>query len=522
MATTSWTIEIDWEREGNFNGIYADVTAYVLNANWFIGMRQAYQEMGDDSFLELSLRNDDKRFSPENSSSPLSGFLAAYRPVRVQSNDGTTTRTHFTGWVESIQPTVNQYGERQVKITCAGPMQFYKAQETRLTIQENQSTDAIINALLNEVRLPPALDGMAIIDLPGSIIGSVNIVGDTTINRNLDNGKSTLAYAADNWSQPDADGSRNSFNVYQAIEDIVAAERGRFYFNREGEAIFLNRHHLITDQTLTATLDNGMVEMAYRYAHQGDFANYVTVNCHPRSISVSETELLWQLDQEITLQPGEEREINAPYKDGSNNRIGGRNVALSNVSFAETGNFLAGTVILENAGANQSTVLIRNPHNANDVKLATCELRGQKITDFGTMQAQASDGISMVKYGQRRMALNLPSVDNQEYAQGIADFELLRRKEPTGKVQTVTLRSHGKNQDSIHNLQLARTIGDRIRVIENQAEHDEHYFIIGEAHRLGDAATNYETMGYLESATEGDFFIIGTDEIDSSAVMLPI
>jgi hypothetical protein len=28
--------------------------------------------------------------------------------VRVQSNDGTTTRTHWVGWIETIQPDVGQ------------------------------------------------------------------------------------------------------------------------------------------------------------------------------------------------------------------------------------------------------------------------------------------------------------------------------------------------------------------------------------------------------------------------------
>jgi hypothetical protein len=37
--------------------------------------------------------------------------LATYRPMRVQSNDGTLC-THWTGWLESIEPSVNQYGER--------------------------------------------------------------------------------------------------------------------------------------------------------------------------------------------------------------------------------------------------------------------------------------------------------------------------------------------------------------------------------------------------------------------------
>ena len=64
--STSWTIAIDWDRNGNFTGTYDDVTQYVLFARWFLGMRQPYQDDADDSMLELVLNNADKRFSPEN------------------------------------------------------------------------------------------------------------------------------------------------------------------------------------------------------------------------------------------------------------------------------------------------------------------------------------------------------------------------------------------------------------------------------------------------------------------------
>ena len=48
-----------------------------------------------------------------------------------------------------MHPAANQYGERVVKIMCTGAMQFLKATETKIKLQENQRTDQIINALNN-------------------------------------------------------------------------------------------------------------------------------------------------------------------------------------------------------------------------------------------------------------------------------------------------------------------------------------------------------------------------------------
>src|SRR5688572_16734550 len=136
MATV-WTIAIDWNRDGDYSDTNEDVTNRIISANWFLGMRQPYQDAADNSVLQLVLRNDDSLFSPENDESPLwddsieppRSKVQPFRPVRIQSNDGTTPRTHWVGWIETMQPDVGRYGKRLMKITATGVMQFYKAAE---------------------------------------------------------------------------------------------------------------------------------------------------------------------------------------------------------------------------------------------------------------------------------------------------------------------------------------------------------------------------------------------------------
>ena len=151
--TTRWTIGIDWDRDGD----YTDETARVLSASWALGFQQAFMDVGNDAQLTLILRNDDRRFTPENSAGSLYGKLVPLRPVKIESNDGTSTRRHFSGWVQSIQPAANRHGERIAMIRVAGAMQFLKATETKIELQENQRSDRIIDTLINEVIFPPAL-----------------------------------------------------------------------------------------------------------------------------------------------------------------------------------------------------------------------------------------------------------------------------------------------------------------------------------------------------------------------------
>lgn len=154
--STTFTIAIDWDRNDNYIDTYDNVTTRVIQVNWLLGMRKEYQGKADNSMLAMVLRNDDRRYSPENATSPLFGKVAPQSPVRIQSFDGTTTRTHWVSWIEAIKPAVGKFGERTLQILASGAAQFYSQTETKL--QENKRTDEIIAELIKEVVTPPALN----------------------------------------------------------------------------------------------------------------------------------------------------------------------------------------------------------------------------------------------------------------------------------------------------------------------------------------------------------------------------
>jgi hypothetical protein len=501
---------------GHSTNLYDNLVGRVTEANWFLGSHQPYQDDADDSILRLKVKNTDKQYSPEYSSSPLAGFLLPYRPIQVQSNDGTTTRTHVVGWVESIQPTVNEDGERSAEIKAAGAMLFFEDMQTSLALQENKLTSEIITALLQEVVIPPALTRGLFLDVSGyGEVGTTAYLADTVIPNSVEGGKTTLAYAADNWVRRggSTDEKQDTFNVYRAIKDVAAAERGRFFFDRSGKATFWNRHHLLTDTLIDATFDNTMVDLGYEYAGLGDFKNEVIVSCHPRAISESAEELLWKLDKPINIQPGETRKVTATYRDDSDNRIGGKEVKLANVTFSE-----GSATIVPEIGANRTILVVTNNSKTKKVVIATCELRGKKITDFGQMEATSRDGVSIAYYGQRTLKMNIPAVDDLDYAQTIADFERARRSQPRGKAKTIKLASHGIQGGEQHAHQLARSVGDLIRIQEAQTAHDETYFIIGEEHRLSQGGTLFESTWYVEPAAEGNWFLVETSKLDEGVL----
>ena len=82
---------------------------------------------------------------------------------------------HWSGWVESVHPATNKYGERLVKNLCTGALQFLSSAQTKIELQENQRSDRIIDTLVNEEIFPPALsDSWVLGDPDYRQAGSIN------------------------------------------------------------------------------------------------------------------------------------------------------------------------------------------------------------------------------------------------------------------------------------------------------------------------------------------------------------
>ena len=504
--TTTWKVLVDWDRTGDFDDSYDDITEYAINANWYLGFSQPYTNVANDSTLNLVLNNSDKRFSPENSSSPMSGKLLPLRPVRITSDDGTTERIHWQGWIQTLQPMAGRYGERLIVLNAAGALQFLKAAETKITLQEDKRTDEIIDTLIGEVVFPPSVLQGGFLNTPGyQNIGTDEATGDAEAYvldmddiRVLDQGTLTLAIVADNWVSNGgfADRPKDTFDVYRGIKDIVATEKGKFFFDRSGRAIFYNRQRFSQSYTPDATFNDTMQELKYTYGSTELLKNEIIVTCHPRTISTSDQDILWELDGSVIRVPANDtRELYVKYEDDSENRIGGRDVTVGNLAFSQ------GTATAEvEAKANGANLVFTNSSGTEAI-ITACIVRGRRIVDSGYMEATAKDTDSIVIYGRRTLRINLPSLDDLDEAQTIADFELARRKDPLGHIQAITTLSQGKLGGNQHAEQLVRTIGDVIRVTETQTGHNSDHMIIGEAHELTQSATHLKSVWYLEPIT---------------------
>ena len=98
-AFGSYKIQVDWDKDSSWNGVYDNITADVKNVSYTRGKDE---ELGkaNPGTLQLTVNNSDNKYSPSYSSSPLYGILLPKRPIRVVET--TTGLSLFYGFIENI------------------------------------------------------------------------------------------------------------------------------------------------------------------------------------------------------------------------------------------------------------------------------------------------------------------------------------------------------------------------------------------------------------------------------------
>jgi hypothetical protein len=111
--TFTYDVAIDWDYTGtgapDFSTLGDDITAYVMRCTGNQGVNSETENVAKEGKCTITLRNTDRRFSPNHAGSPLFGKLVLGKPVRVRGIEGSTDVTYF-GFIKSIAPRAG--GER--------------------------------------------------------------------------------------------------------------------------------------------------------------------------------------------------------------------------------------------------------------------------------------------------------------------------------------------------------------------------------------------------------------------------
>jgi hypothetical protein len=525
VAEPTWTFCIDLNGDGDYTDDGEDISAYVKRGRWQLGFAEPFEPIDRAATLELVLRNGDKRFSPEYETGALFPDFTRGKVIRIQSTYSGTTRTHFIGWIDSIEPTPNTKAERECVIRSNGFMILAQDSEVYVPVQEDKTADEVIELLLtNSGMLPPGFTGRWMIGSVGfSELEDNTILGDVSDFLSAETGKSTFSIIGDqwgagkvrNWGNASGRGvtTPGGTSVYGALRDVAGREAGRVFVNRAGVLVFWNRHHLILDTTLDATFDNSMQAMSYSYGD--DIINSVVVQAHSRTIG-GNNETLGVVDQAVLIKAGSSTTITFHYVDQATGReLAGKNAVAPaqttdfTANSAADGSGVAYTTSVSSAIVQESgsscQVTFTNAAAVDVYLQSGAQIRGIKITDYGQVDVKREDATSVASYRRHRMTYGF-AMDDVAVAEGAAAFFLDMRKDPRGLVKSITIQAY-KDATALTQA-LARTIGDRVRIVEDQTAVDAHYFIIGEIFDLQPA--DLRVTWLLEPASSSAYWVLGT------------
>lgn len=473
--------EIDAIRQ---KGPYGDISEYIdLKAPISIDRGRtsplATFKIGSCS---LAVINKDKRFTPENTSSPLYGKLVPRRRMQIKAIYSQIPYYLFSGFSKEIVPIPREGPPAQARLFFEDGLSRLMEVRLRSAMLQNVLTGSAINNLLDEVGWP---------------------AGD----RQVDAGLLTIQYMA--W---------DDIPAAQALMEIASAEGGQIYIGADGKVIFEDRHHRAKPphNSPLATINNTMETLHYRMDPEL-IRNRIDIQIYPRKLGSTDV-VISELQEAQKISKGQQIKLFLQYRDPTTLRPAEAINVTTPVSGTDylayenkngTGDDLISqlTVTFTNHGRSGEWAITNNSNKK--VWLTKAQVRGQPLTWFDVLLVRAEDAVTISKYVA---SLVLDSRVREEYekTKDEADFFLAHLKDPKG-VFDLTL-SNGKA--SIFTEALSREISDRMKVINTPQALDEEIFIGGIMHEITDGGRRHRTTWLGERfGIDGQAFIVGTSTV---------
>lgn len=500
-------VGIDYENDGSFT----DITADVLALRWRLGLQQAYDSMAAPGTAQITVLNIHQAYSPEVT------LLQPGQVVRIQSDDGSTVRTHFTGHITHIEPLPGDQGRRTAIIHAADALWQFPHHTIRLPPQVNVRAGEVIEQILDRMPLRRAiLKGRWVLSRPGySELGTTTRLPPVTIPRSLHAGQSRFTYAGDTWG--------DGIAANEAVRQMAESERGRFFIDRAGQAVFYDRHHLLKIVSTAAAFADDAAGLEYDYG--AGAISQVQVRLMPRSIGPAGTPL-WELEAPLRIpaRTNPPLQVIARFRDDEKRPIG----ALKLLPPVRQSDYIA-TARADGGGQNL-TALVDIFLRRADFSAALLEIRSRAVVDAFLQPGARIRGTplyigdplvvgqvnhtSLTFFGVQSLRFDLPALDSPAQADSLARYELARRKTPRGQVRSLTL-SRVNHAPQV----LARTLFDRIAVHETQTGHAADYFIVAEAHTVELGSARHHVTWTLESADTSRFWLLGYSRLNRDTLL---
>jgi hypothetical protein len=456
------------------------------------------------------------------------GALARGMLMRLRMTFGGQTVQMFIGKIASVSLTPGNLSAQTCMVVCEDPMNALMQTDYQPSLLLNATVDEGIADVFNKATFgwPYAHSGWMVGIEGSSEVGTTTVIYSNTLS-NLDTGITVLPYSGS------ASDNGHGVAAQSMLRDFVVTEAGgRFWFNtRTGQFRFTNRHQdILNSVSSLATYSSSNVNgYDFDSASQllfGDLVyNDVTVNYQPRGLGVPGT-TIWEAQDIIVLQPGQEKKITARYFDAVNNTNakvsaidviapapftdyvaevqftestdGGDTTSLktptSRVTLPITDVLKFTTITKPNSnrtglvrisakiGATSTELTIQRRYTSRVFYMTGLRIRGTPLYTYDKRAAHASDGDSIRSNGIQRKIMDLPQVSDDDFGNQLANYVVSRFKDPITRLPSISFNAN--KTDARMQSALTRQIGDRITVSDDRTAHSADYIVIGEHHQI--------------------------------------
>lgn len=388
--------------------------------------------------------NVDRRYSPENSSSPLFGNLDPARDTKMEVTWGGTVYPLFRGRIDDFEIKADR-AERKADFTFLDQSSLLQGVTLSTGVYGSLRTGDLINVIL---------------DLAG-----------WTGPRDIDPGATVVPF----WWEEGTD-------AFEAIQRLVRSEGppSIAYAGPDGTFIFRDRHHrLLRSQSLDSqgTFAAALIDCAtpaatglsytpsFEYSHGWrDIVNSVTFEVNERAVEADLT-AVWTTEDTISLSTGESTEIDISTSDPFSGAV----TPVVGTDFTVTGAGVVNVTMSRDSGQSVKITLLAV---GGAVVISGLQLRAHAISVRRSLKILKKDSGSITEHGERAYPNDAPWA-NANDADAISNMILLHyaQRRPVIQLRLVT-------SDPEHFLQvISRMISDRITVINGELGLDADFFV---------------------------------------------
>lgn len=437
-----WTVGIDWDGDG-YDNRDDNVTADVLHRSGVV------MEYGRDQARALSpmtsgrasaeIDNITRKYSPDNTASPLAGRVLPARPFRIQAYLDGRTYTVFQGHLDDYKVQA-RIEARSVAVTALDPIAKLRDAEVTTRLHQGVRTGEAIALVLDAIGWPQDL-------------------------RDLDPGVTLIRW----WWEDGAD-------AFEAIERLVASEGpgAVVYADERGRIVFRDRHHrLLRDASTTAqahfqpgtplAIEDMDEDQGWR-----DIINAVTIKVD--EYDPGPVEAVWESPDVRTIV----EDTTVTLRVNLDNPVINPRAVFRTLTGTVTG------TVMQTSGQSLTISLTAGPQTAAIAELA---VHAQPVTVQRSYEVERTDPVSIQRNGRRSpMQVNAPWAGVHD-ADAIAELVLGAHAERR-PVATITLSSRTDESSPRLVEQLGRDLSDRVHITEWETCTDHDYFLERIMHRI--------------------------------------